>query len=83
MPRSLTTAPEIEPLTKSGKKASREDQANNQHSQTGTSSENSLVVPSAYACACISAYAPAPGEPCGNLFMIKIFSTNVGQDFQK
>lgn len=45
--------------------------------------ENSLLLLSTYPCTRVSVHAPAQGQPYRNLLQIKIFSTNVGQHFQK
>lgn len=83
MPHPLMTAPESSLLIKLGKGAAGDYWVNIQHGQARTSNENLLVVPGTYPCTRVSVHAPAQEESYGNLFMIKIFSTNVGQDFQK
>jgi len=66
-----------------GKGADGEDQVNIQHAQARTSIENLLMVSSTSPSTRVSVHAPAHGESYGNLFTIKIFSINIGQDFQK
>lgn len=79
----MMTAPEWQLSIKLGKGTAGEDGVNSQHSPARTSNENSLLLLGAYPCTRASAHAPAQGETYSNLLKIKIFSTNVGQHFQK
>lgn len=82
MPHPLLTVPESLLLIGLGKGAAGGDWVNTQHSQASTSNDL-LMVPSTYPHTRVSVHAPAQGESYVILSMIKIFSTNVGQDFQK
>lgn len=83
LPHPLMTAPESQLLIEFGKGTAGEDSVNTQQVQARTSNKNLLVTPSTYPCTCASVHAPAQGESYGSVLVIKIFSTNVGHDFQK